>query len=105
MAVTVRLPQLLAQRAGSQVVALPESDSLATLGDVLTQLCLGHPELRSHLYDEDGQVDIHYLLFINGQHVSSEDMARTPVEEGAQVDILMPLAGGYIQSLGEGDET
>ena len=89
MSVRVQLSGQMVVFAGTPVVEVDPAESVHTL---LEELVRDVPALREALFESDGTSRPTTLVAINGQQV--QDLARTPVPDGSEVLLLMPMAGG-----------
>src|SRR5205823_2763022 len=90
-AVTVIVPTALRQFAGGK-----EEVRLAggTVGDVLTQLTGEYPDLKQHLYKDDGQLRNFVNVYLNDEDIRYLEKQQTPVSEGDTLTIVPSIAGG-----------
>jgi adenylyltransferase/sulfurtransferase len=65
-----------------------------TVGEALTRLTSHHPELRRHLYTEDGKLRAFVNVYLNDEDIRYLDRERTPVGEGDTIAIVPSIAGG-----------
>jgi len=65
-----------------------------TVGEALTHLTSHHPELRRHLYTEDGKLRAFVNVYLNDEDIRYLDRERTPVGEGDTLSIVPSIAGG-----------
>ncbi len=90
-AVTVRLPTVLRQQANGQSAV---SVAGSTVGEVVDELVLGYPDLKSNLLDEAGTVRKFINVYLNDEDIRFLDQLETTVVEGDEVAILPAVAGG-----------
>ena len=91
MSVIVRIPTPLRAFAdGRAEVSVPGS----TVGEALTNVVDGHPQLRPHLYAEDGSLRNFVNAYLNQEDVRHLEGVGTPVSEGDQITIVPSIAGG-----------
>lgn len=65
-----------------------------TVGDVLRNLSKQFPKIKSHLFDNSGQVRRHINLFVNADNIRDLQGLGTPVGEEDIVKILPSITGG-----------
>jgi len=65
-----------------------------TVAEVLTDLTTQHPDLRQHLFTEEGELRAFVNLFVNDEDVRFLDGAETPLQEDDRLMILPSIAGG-----------
>jgi molybdopterin synthase sulfur carrier subunit len=87
----VRLPAVLRQAAGgSRELEVPGS----TVGEVLEHLYAEHPDMRSKLQSQDGELHRFVNLYLNDEDVKLLSWLDTPVEDADTLTILPAMAGG-----------
>jgi adenylyltransferase/sulfurtransferase len=91
MSVTVRIPAPLRSFAGGQAeVAVAGT----TVGEVLHRLVVDHPDLRVHLYTEEGSLRNFVNAYLNQEDVRHLGGNAAPVRSGDQITIVPSIAGG-----------
>jgi len=68
--------------------------SAHTVGEALEQLTAHHPELRRHLYTEQGKLRAFVNLYLNDEDVRYLGQEGTPVHESDTLSIVPSIAGG-----------
>ena len=91
MAVTVKLPTQLRDAAGGATEAQAPG---ATVGEVLEALYAEHGELRERISDGDGGLRRFVNVYVGGEDIRFLDGLETPVEDGAELNVLPAVAGG-----------
>ncbi len=66
----------------------------ATVGEALSQLTTQHPELKKHLYSDDGKLRSFVNVYLNDEDVRFLDGLKTPVGDNDAITILPAVAGG-----------
>ncbi len=66
----------------------------STVADLLESLSRSHQQLRPAIFDESGQVREYVIIMKNRKDVSALQGLKTALEEGDEVAILPPVAGG-----------
>ncbi|HVZ60560.1 MAG TPA: ubiquitin-like small modifier protein 1 [Terriglobales bacterium] len=66
----------------------------ATIGQALDQLTAKHPDLRRHLYNDDGKLRAFVNVYLNDEDIRYLQKENTPVKEGDTVSIVPSIAGG-----------
>lgn len=94
----IHIPTPLRQYAGKQ-------DSVEigarTVGDALAQLTQQHPDLRKHLYTDDGKLRSFVNVYLNDDDVRYlPQKEATPVKSGDTLSIIPSIAGGCPAALG-----
>jgi molybdopterin converting factor small subunit len=88
---TVHIPAPLRPFAGQQAaVDLPAR----TVGEALAGLVTRHPDLRRHLYGEDGRLRSFVNVYLNDQDIRYLEREATAVKEGDTLSIVPSVAGG-----------
>ena len=88
----ISIPTPLRQYAGKQGTV---EVNAATVGDALVQLTLTHPELKKHLYADDGKLRAFVNVYLNDEDVRYlTDKERTPVKDSDSLSIIPSIAGG-----------
>lgn len=87
-AVTVALPGLLAGLIGGRRRVPVDADDLA---QALAELCARHPELRVHVFADDGRMRPHVLCLHNGE--TERDLDRR-LADGDEVTVMQAVSGG-----------
>ena len=91
MAVTVRLPRILARHADGRTEIRMEA---STIRDLVQKLGAVYPDIAPRLSDETGQLHTALNLFVNNKNVHSLDGADTPLSDGDEISIMPLMAGG-----------
>ncbi|HTV66431.1 MAG TPA: ubiquitin-like small modifier protein 1, partial [Bryocella sp.] len=76
--------------AGRSSVEVPAS----TVGEAVEALLASHPELRKHLYNDQGKLRAFVNLYVNEDDVRYLQHERTPVSDGDTLSIVPSIAGG-----------
>lgn len=91
MSVKVMIPTALRQYANGQDTIEMEGDNV---GRVLCSLIEGHPQLKSHLFSEDGQLRNFVNVFVNEENIRDMLKQDTQLRDGDEVIIVPAVAGG-----------
>ena len=68
-----------------------------TVGDALSQLTLRHPDLRKHLYTDDGKLRSFVNVYLNDDDVRYlSQKEATPVKDSDTLSIIPSIAGGSV---------
>jgi len=86
VAVTVRVPSLLANQAGGQKSFEVEG---ATVGDALRRL-----PIRDLLFDEKGELRVLVNVYVDRQDMRTHDGLDTPLEGDEEIHVVASIAGG-----------
>lgn len=65
-----------------------------TLGGALDTLMGTHPLLRLHVYQEDGSLRPHVLIYLNDENIAWLDQPDRPLRRGDRLAILQNVSGG-----------
>jgi len=87
----IHIPTPLRQYAGKQATVEVKGDSIA---DALSGLVARHPDLRRHLYTDDGKLRAFVNVYLNDEDVRFLGGLETPVKDGDTVTVLPAVAGG-----------
>ncbi len=95
MKVFVRLFTALRELAGKSKETLEFSAEVVTVKDVLEELVKQYGEVfREYLFNEEGKVQEHLQLLVNGKSVDLLEELETRLKEEDQVAIVPPVGGG-----------
>lgn len=65
-----------------------------TIDEVLSNLTNKYPQLKRHLYAEDGRLRNFINIYVNDEDVRYLDKGNTKVKEGDVISIIPAIAGG-----------
>lgn len=96
MAIAVTIPTALRRFADNQARV---QVSGATVGDALRDLTNQHPQLRPHLFREDGTLRNFVRVYVNDEDIRAkgDDM---PLQVNDEIAIVPSIAGGNLEKLG-----
>ena len=87
----IHIPTPLRQYAGKQ----PAIDVKgSTVAEALSGLISQHPDLRRHLYTEDGKLRAFVNVYLNDEDVRYLQKEATAVQDGDNISIVPSIAGG-----------
>jgi molybdopterin synthase sulfur carrier subunit len=87
----IQIPTPLRQYAGKQ----PAVDVKAgTIGEALSDLVARHPDLRRHLYTDDGKLRSFVNVYLNDEDVRYLQKEATAVKDSDSISIVPSIAGG-----------
>jgi adenylyltransferase/sulfurtransferase len=86
------IPTPLRQYAGKQDAIEVHA---STVNDALSKLTSTHPDLKRHLYTDDGKLRAFVNLYLNDEDVRYlSEKENTRVKEGDHLSIIPSIAGG-----------
>ncbi|CAN5209422.1 molybdopterin-synthase adenylyltransferase MoeB [soil metagenome] len=91
MSAIVRIPTPLRAYAGGETEVTVRT---GTVGDAMMELTQRYPQLRRHLYTDDGTLRNFVNVFLNEEEVRHLAGDRTKVAEGDTITIVPSIAGG-----------
>jgi molybdopterin converting factor small subunit len=65
-----------------------------TIGEALSDLVSKHPDLRRHLYTDDGKLRAFVNVYLNDEDVRYLQKDATAVKENDTISIVPSIAGG-----------
>jgi molybdopterin converting factor small subunit len=87
----IHIPTPLRQYAGKQAdIAVKGS----TVADALADLVAQHPELRRHLYTDDGKLRAFVNVYVNDEDVRYLQKEATTLKDSDTISIVPSIAGG-----------
>jgi len=95
MSVSIVLPTPLRQYAGGQKSVTVKG---TTVGQALAALTAEHPDLRPHLFSEDGRLRSFVNVYLGDEDVRYLRHNDTPLSDGAMLSIVPSVAGGRQQT-------
>jgi len=87
----IHIPTPLRQYAGKQATVDVKAESIA---DALSDLVAQHPDLRRHLYTDDGKLRAFVNVYLNDEDVRYLQKEATAVKDGDTISIVPSIAGG-----------
>lgn len=87
----VHIPTPLRQYAGKQAAV---EVSGQTVADALTSLVSQHPELRRHLYTDEGKLRAFVNVYVNDEDIRYLQKEATQVQDSDNISIVPSIAGG-----------
>jgi adenylyltransferase/sulfurtransferase len=91
MPIKVLIPTPLRPYAAKQPVV---EVTAQTVGEALSDLVAQHPELRKHLFSEDGKLRSFVNVYLNDEDIRYLGKDATPVKETDIITIVPSVAGG-----------
>lgn len=65
-----------------------------TVGEAILNLSADFPDLKKHLFDEQGQIRSFLNIFVGDEDIRDLQEDKTPLQESAVVSIVPAIAGG-----------
>ena len=87
----IHIPTPLRQYVGKQASVEVQG---ATVGEAMTSLVAQHPELRKHLYTDDGKLRAFVNLYVNDEDIRYLQKEATALKDGDNISIVPSIAGG-----------
>jgi len=87
----IHIPTPLRQYAGKQPAVEVKA---STVGEALSGLISQHPDLRRHLYTEEGKLRAFVNVYLNDEDVRYLQKEATVVREADNISIVPSIAGG-----------
>jgi adenylyltransferase/sulfurtransferase len=91
MPIKVLIPTPLRSYAGKQAVV---EVAAQTVGEALSHLVAQFPDLRKHLFSEDGKLRSFVNVYLNDEDIRYLNKDATPVKETDTISIVPSVAGG-----------
>jgi len=66
----------------------------STAGEVIKALADVYPDLKAHLFADDGQLRSFINLFVGGVNINNMQGLDTPVPDNGEVMVVPAIAGG-----------
>ena len=66
----------------------------STVAEVLDNIVVQYPTLKTHLFDSKGDLRRHFNIFVNGVHLRELDGMQTALKESDKVILMASAAGG-----------
>lgn len=87
----VHIPTPLRQYVGKQAAVEVQG---ATVGEAMSSLVSQHPDLRKHLYTDDGKLRAFVNLYVNDEDIRYLQKEATELKDGDNISIVPSIAGG-----------
>ena len=68
--------------------------SAGTVGDALSRLTAEHPDLRRHLFTDEGKLRSFVNVYVNDEDIRFLNKEHTPVQDTDTISIVPSIAGG-----------
>lgn len=90
----VQIPTPLRQYAGKKAAVEVNG---GTVAEALNSLVSQHPDLRRHLYTEDGKLRAFVNVYLNDEDIRYLEKEATQVKESDNISIVPSIAGGNLE--------
>lgn len=87
----IHIPTPLRQYVGKQASVDVQG---GTVAEAMSALVAQHPELRKHLYTEDGKLRAFVNLYVNDEDIRYLQKEATALKDGDNISIVPSIAGG-----------
>ena len=91
MAIKILIPTPLRPYTGKQSTADVPGQ---TVGEALNNLVTQHPDLKRHLFGEDGKLRSYVNVYLNDDDIRYLAKEETPAKETDTITIVPSVAGG-----------
>jgi len=68
----------------------------ATVAEAMSALLEQHPDLRKHLYTEEGKLRAFVNVYVNDEDIRYLQKEATELKAGDQISIVPSIAGGAV---------
>ena len=87
----IQIPSPLRQYAGKQAtINVPA----ASVGEALKNLVSQHPDLKRHLYTDEGKLRAFVNVYVNDEDMRYLQKEATTLQDGDTISIVPSIAGG-----------
>ena len=87
----IQIPSPLRQYSGKQASTHVPGK---TVGEALAGLVAQHPDLKRHLYTEDGKLRAFVNVYVNDEDMRYLQKEATVLKDGDTISIVPSIAGG-----------
>jgi molybdopterin converting factor small subunit len=87
----IHIPTPLRQYVGKQTSVDVKA---ATVGEAMSALVAQHPDLKKHLYTDDGKLRAFVNLYVNDEDIRYLQKEATALNDGDNISIVPSIAGG-----------
>jgi molybdopterin converting factor small subunit len=89
----IHIPTPLRQYVGKQADVAVNG---GTVAEALSELVSRHPELRRHLYSDDGKLRAFVNVYVNDEDVRYLQKEATTIKDSDTISIVPSIAGGRL---------
>lgn len=90
----IHIPTPLRQYAAKQAAVEVKA---GTVGEALTSMVSQHPDLRRHLYTDDGKLRAFVNIYLNDEDIRYLQKEDTAIKDSDSISIVPSIAGGSEQ--------
>lgn len=90
----IQIPSPLRQYTGKQATVDVSGN---TVGEALAGLVALHPELKKHLYNDDGKLRAFVNVYVNDEDMRYLQKEATALKDGDTLSIVPSIAGGCVE--------
>jgi MoaD family protein len=87
----IHIPTPLRQYVGKQASVEVQG---TTVGEAMSALLAQHPDLKKHLYTDDGKLRAFVNLYVNDEDIRYLQKEATALKDGDNISIVPSIAGG-----------
>jgi MoaD family protein len=87
----IHIPTPLRQYVGKQSTVEVKG---TTVGEAMNDLLAQHPDLKRHLYADDGKLRAFVNLYVNDEDIRYLQKEATALNDGDNISIVPSIAGG-----------
>jgi MoaD family protein len=92
MKIKVKLLKPFSDIAGKSEVELDFEGDIVSRA--LDKLCELHPDLKKELFDDKEEISYSVNIFVNDKPITALKDVDTPLKDGDEILIFMPVGGG-----------
>ncbi len=92
MTVKIRFFARFRELLGNDIITDVDTGKMFT--PLITTIAQKNPEGYAAIFDENGAFREFVILMKNGKRIDIADAAQTPVEDGDEIAVFPPVAGG-----------
>jgi molybdopterin converting factor small subunit len=91
MPVVIQIPTALRAFTDKQSEVRAEG---ATVEEAISALAVLHPDIKQHLYDENGALRSFINIYFGDTNIKSLNGLKTPLKDGDTIMLVPAIAGG-----------
>jgi molybdopterin converting factor small subunit len=89
----IHIPTPLRQYVGKQASVDVRA---TTVAEAMNALVAQHPDLKKHLYTDDGKLRAFVNLYVNDEDIRYLQKEATALQDGDNISIVPSIAGGAV---------